>query len=149
MKTSTIIAGASALVLAGVGAYLYFSGKKATPPSSTTPTNPTTTNSTPSTSTSGSTSVANNSLGLSTTSSSSADEQKNYLEAKDLAKILLLNLSRTFNDEYKILMTKYGYQVKNLIFMMNTTNGVATKIITKRINALGYKLLPNYDIEKM
>jgi hypothetical protein len=143
MKTSTIIAGASALVLAGVGAYLYFKGKKATtpndsatPPSSATPP------------ISASNSDVNSSLGLPTTTTYSTDEQKNYLEAKDLARILLLNLS-TWSEEYKILMTKYGYSWKSPSFVKNKATQLGTKIVTKRINALGYKLLPNFDIEKM
>jgi hypothetical protein len=142
MKNSTIIAGASALVLAGVGAYLYFSGKKTTPPSSSTP---------PSSATPpiiGSNSAVNSSLGLPTTTTSSTDEQKNYLQAKDLARLLLLYNSKTLNDEFKLLATKYAFSrpTKTRTIVSYATIPV---IVPKKINELGYKVLSGYDIEKM
>jgi hypothetical protein len=150
MKNSTILFVFGLLGLSGVGVYLYLKNKKApttpttptsgsTPPSSATPTNPTT---------SGSNSVSNSSLGLTTTTTSGTDEQKNYLEAKELARILLLINSRVFDNEYKLLMTKYGYKPNDYGFIV-AYKLVGNKILTKRINALGYKVLPNFDIEKM
>jgi len=139
MKNSTILFVFGILGLGGVGVYLYLKGKKAP----TTPTTPTS-GATPPIS---ATSVSDSSLGL-TTTTSSTDEQKNYLQAKELARILLLINSRVFDNEYKLLMTKYGYNPKSRIFIL-VGKDVGAKIVTKRINALGYKVLPNYDIEKM
>jgi hypothetical protein len=144
MKNSTILFVFGILGLGGVGAYLYLKNKKApttptTPPSSTTPPS----GATPPIS---ATSVSDSSLGL-TTTTPSTDEQKNYLQAKELARLLLLYNAKTLNDEFKLLATKNGFS--------STSNRLTPGYILipmfapKKINELGYKLLPNYDIEKM
>ena len=137
MKNSTIL-GIGLLSVVGVGAYIYLKGKKTTTPISSSSTSTNTTSDT-------SSSVVNSSLGLPTTKSPSAEEQKNYLEAKDLARILLLNNARIFDNEFKLLITKYGVEWSRTIGLISRWSDV----LTKRINALGYKVLPNYDIEKM
>jgi hypothetical protein len=135
MKKSTIIIGVSTLVFLAVGTYLYLKGKKKTTPTDSSPTSTTSINET-----SSSASIKNTS-----TKNTSAEEEKNYLEAKDLARILLLNNSRVFDNEFKLLITKYAVRWNPLI----SKTSAFTKIPIKRINALGYKVLPNYDIEKM
>ena len=141
MEKSTIL-GIGLLSVVGVGAYIYLKGKKSTTPISSSSTSTNTTTNT----TSGSSSTVNSSLGLPTTSSPSAEEQKNYLEAKDLARILLLNNARIFDNEFKLLITKYGVAWNPMI---SSIPSIFSKRPTARINALGYKVLPNYDIEKM
>jgi hypothetical protein len=142
MKKSTILV-AGTLVLVVIGAYVYLKGKKTTAPISSSPTSTNTTTNT----TSGSSSTVNSSLGLPTTSSPSAEEQKNYLKAKDLARALLLYHANTQNDEFKLLATKYALTHKSLYGTV--TYGKVPLLAPKLINGLGYKVLPNYDIEKM
>jgi len=144
MKNSTVLLIVGVLGLGGVGTYFYLKNKKKSVVSSL----PTNSSTTPPTNTKSGT-EANSSLGLPTTLSSSADEQKNYLEAKDLARLLLLYNANTKNDEFKLLATKYGlyskskYADKVIIYLK------VPLLAPTKINALGYKLLPNYDIEKM
>ena len=142
MEKSTIL-GIGLLSVVGVGAYIYLKGKKTTTPISSSSTSTNTTTNT----TSGSSSTVNSSLGLPTTSSPSAEEQKNYLEAKDLARALLLYHANTQNDEFKLIATKYALIHKG--FAGTVTYGKVPLLAPKLINALGYKVLPNYDIEKM
>ena len=157
MKNSTVIVGASTLVLLGAGVYLYLKGKKTTTPISSSPTSTNTTTNTASESSStvnssmGSptSSVVNSSLGLPTTSSPSSEEQKNYLKAKDYARLLLLYNANTKNDEFKLLATKYGLETKGFLGGNVVTYGKVPLLAPKLINGLGYKVLPNYDIEKM
>jgi len=137
MKNSTIL-GIGLLSVVGVGAYIYLKGKKTTTPISSSTTSTNTTSDT-------SSSVLNSSLGLPTTKSPSAEEQKNYLEAKDLARILLLNNAKIFDNEFKLLITKYNVAWNPLI----TKTNIWSDMFSKKLNALGYKVLPNYDIEKM
>jgi hypothetical protein len=139
MEKSTIL-GIGLLSVVGVGAYIYLKGKKSTTPISSSSTSTNTTSDT-------SSSVVNSSLGLPTTKSPSAEEQKNYLEAKDLARLLLLYNAGTQNDEFKLLATKYGLARKGAFG--STTYVTVPLLAPKKINALGYKVLPNFDIEKM
>jgi hypothetical protein len=169
MKKSIVIAGASALVLAGIGAYLYFKGKKATTPndititpndstttandSTSTPNNTTeSTNSTTkeiySNRTGRSTSVVNTSLGLNPTTNTQTPslttdkivalynetQTENYKKAKLLSNEIQKDYARI--NQYKRTKTKDAVR-----------SDIANK--TKQVNALGYKVLPNGDIEKM
>ena len=151
MKNSTIL-GIGLLSVVGVGAYIYLKGKKSTTPISSSPisTNTTTNTASESSSTvnssmgSPTSSVVNSSLGLPTTSSPSSEEQKNYLEAKDLARALLLHNSNIRDNEFILLNTKYNLQWKAIM-----PSYIITEVLGRKINALGYKVLPNYDIEKM
>ena len=142
MKKSTILI-AGTLVLVVIGAYVYLKGKKSTTSISSSPTSTNTTTNT----TSGTSSAVDSSLGLPTTSSPSSEEQKNYLKAKDLARALLLYHANTQNDEFKLLATKYALTHKG--FAGTVTYGKVPLLAPKLINGLGYKVLPNYDIEKM
>jgi hypothetical protein len=139
MKSSTVL-GIGLLAVLGVGAYIYLKRKKATESSVTVPSTKNTSNTTSVTP-----SVADASLGLPTKVTASAEEQKNYLEAKDLARILLLDNAKVFDNEFKLLITKYGIKWNPMLRLTS----IWSKAQTKRINALGYKVLPNYDIEKM
>ena len=149
MEKSTIL-GIGLLSVVGVGAYIYLKGKKSTTPISSSPisTNTTTNTASESSSTvnssmgSPTSSVVNSSLGLPTTSSPISEEQKKYLEAKDLARLLFLNYSKLENDEFKLLSAKYELYSNSWV-----DSNKITVIAPQRISALGYKLLPNYDIE--
>ena len=154
MEKSTIL-GIGLLSVVGVGAYIYLKGKKSTTPISSSPisTNTTTNTASESSSTvnssmgSPTSSVVNSSLGLPTTSSPSSEEQKNYLKAKVVARALLLYHANTQNDEFKLIATKYALTHKSLYGTV--TYGKVPLLAPKLINGLGYKVLPNYDIEKM
>jgi hypothetical protein len=153
MKKSTILI-AGTLVLVVIGAYVYLKGKKSTTPNGSPTSTNTTTNTTSGTSSavdssmgSPTSSVVNSSLGLPTTSSPSSEEQKNYLKAKDLARALLLYHANTQNDEFKLIATKYALTHKSSFGTV--TYGKVPLLAPKLINGLGYKVLPNYDIEKM
>lgn len=141
MKKSTILV-VSTLVLVGAGAFLYFKNKKASGVVAD--------NSSALDSTSATTSKASVPSGVSGTTNTvtkeatpSTDEQKNYLRAKDLARILWLHNAKVLDKEYKLLLTKEGYSTIPLAFTAIKNS------IVKRINSLGYKVLPNYEIEKM
>jgi len=97
------------------------------------------------TNTSNTSSIVNSSLGLpstTTTTSDSTDEQKKYLEAKDLARLIFLYNANTQNDEFKLLSTKYQIYPN----VWDGSRGIPD-IILQRISALGYKLLSNFDVE--
>jgi hypothetical protein len=139
MKNSTIL-GFGILAIAGAGAYIYLKGKKvavvndvasSTPP----PTPP------PSTPPSSTSSVADNTLGLTpkptidtVVSVFSETQTENYKKAKELSKNIEILLVKI--DFYKTNKTKN-----------NIRREIADK--TKQANALGYKILPYGEIEKM
>jgi hypothetical protein len=181
MKNSTIL-GIGLLSVVGVGAYIYLKGKKTTTPisSSTTSTNTTSdTSSSVVNSSLGSptSSVVNNSLGLPTTKSPSAEEQKNYLEAKRIAgNMKEINymggaknkpnantwaLPNDFGGSwyYPIEVLEQYSRLAEQKVTSSTTIGRIPPLkpaksdllanMTTKVNALGYKVLPNFDIEKM
>jgi hypothetical protein len=141
MKNSTVIVGASTLVLLGAGVYLYLKGKKTTTPISSSPTSTNTTSS--------SSSTVNSSLGSPTTSSPSAEEQKNYLKAKDLARILWLHKAKIYDNEYKLLLSKEDIRYIEAILPLPSQRDKFQSDVAQKINSLGYKVLSNFDIEKM
>ena len=157
MKKSIIIAGASALVLAGVGAYLYFKGKKATtpndsatPPSSTIPPSSATP---PNSTAGGSTSVVNSSLGLTPTNLKPTTNTQSPSLTTDKI-VALYNETQTENYKKAKLLSneiQKDYARINQYKRTKTKDAVRRDIAnkTKEVNALGYKVLPNGDIEKM
>jgi len=136
MKNSTIFLGVTILAVAGTGAYIYLKGKKvavvndvpsATPPPSGTP--------------SSTSSVADDTLGLTPKPTIDAvisivaeTQTENYKKAKELSKNIEILLVKI--DFYKTKKTKN-----------NIRNEISDK--TKQANALGYKILPYGEIEKM
>jgi ethanolamine ammonia-lyase large subunit len=193
MRKSIIIAGVSALALAGVGAYIYFKGKKATTPndSTTTPNNTTapnnstitpnsTTSATPSTTTGVSNSVADSSLGLNPITKTTSTVSNNDV-IKTIEKDITTGITKTITTDIKsgkevTTITKSDpttisvrtiteeeknkLQAVELATKIKTLNSMSSYVkpynagtliaqYTKEINALGYKILPNFSIEKM
>ena len=135
MEKSTIV-GIGLLAVVGVGAYVYLKGKKS-PIVSTTAT---------------STQTAS---GIDQTRGITELSSPNYIEAKRIAG----NMSKipsgvTYRKNPQEIESWRKLSEQN-IKIISLFGGIAPNtdqikaVMTKRINALGYKVLPNYDIEKM
>jgi len=151
MKNSTILL-IGTLGLVGAGAYFYLKGKKST------------------NTTSGSSTVADASLGLSTTTTTntstttqtppkatidtiisivSETQTENYKKAKVLSKdievlmVELKNLQKKYNEFFPNPLNKVYVQIDI------TKNKKQISDKTAQANALGYKILPYGEIEKM
>jgi hypothetical protein len=170
MKNSTVLLIFGILGLGGVGVYLYLKNKKA-PNNITTPnkdattsgTPPTSTSGTPPTSTSGTPSVADSSLGLplpidKIVSLYNEAQIENYKKAKVLSKDIevLINRLKTLESDYA--KAKSTYLGKSTFISIMDLNRFNYQIIsiqremsekTSQANALGYKILPYGEIEKM
>ena len=110
-------------------------------------------------------------LGIDQTRGISELASPNYIQAKKLASDIQYLSSYKFkmggnsgygytDDEIKMLTSYYGSNVEATRFGCNKGNPPCNytsrvspqdiiKSMTQRINALGYKLLPNFEIEKM
>ena len=164
MKNSTIL-GIGLLSVVGVGAYIYLKGKKSTTPNGS----PTSTNAT-----SGTSSTVDSSLGLSTTTQAPAKatidnvvsafaetQTENYKKAKVISKEIevLTNTLRGLESDYKraksvplkILPMGAGFSDNGSSMIQlsieRTKKNMSEK--TAQANALGYKILPYGEIEKM
>ena len=165
MKNSTIL-GIGLLSVVGVGAYIYLKGKKSTTPNGS----PTSTNAT-----SGTSSTVDSSLGLSTTTQAPAKatidnvvsafaetQTENYKKAKVISKEIevLTNTLRNLESDEKRLENQVGKAnnrednrrtfsdyASTLTQIDLTKNKMSEK--TAQANALGYKILPYGEIEKM
>ena len=164
MKKSTILI-AGTLALVGVGAYVYLKGKKSTTPIGS----PTSTNTT-----SGTSSAVDSSLGLSATTQAPAKatidnvvsafaetQTENYKKAKVISKEIevLTNTLRGLESDYKraisaplkILPMGAGFSNNGSgmiqLNIQSTKKNMSEK--TAQANALGYKILPYGEIEKM
>jgi hypothetical protein len=159
MKNSTLIVGVSALVFLGVGAYIYFKGKKSSLKDSL---EEASTDSTVKTSKSN---VVNSSVGLPTNATASIDETKtnNYIIAKKISEEIkdlenrIKDLAINFNKKYpKSYMEMDMYQSMAKTRAQKTEVTLPKMVMTrdmqkksKEANALGYKILPYGLIEKM
>ena len=160
MKNSTIL-GIGLLSVVGVGAYIYLKGKKSTTPISSSP--------------SGTSSAVDSSLGLSTTTQAPAKatidnvvsafaetQTENYKKAKVISKEIevLTNTLRNLESDEKRLENQVGKAnnrednrrtlsdyASTLTQIDLTKNKMSEK--TAQANALGYKILPYGEIEKM
>ena len=159
MKKSTIL-GIGLLSVVGVGAYIYLKGKKSTTPISSSP--------------SGTSSAVDSSLGLSTTTQAPAKatidnvvsefaetQTENYKKAKVISKEIevLTNTLRGLESDYKraksvplkILPMGAGFSDNGSSMIQlsieRTKKNMSEK--TAQANALGYKILPYGEIEKM
>ena len=157
MKNSTVIVGASILVLLGAGVYLYLKGKKSTTPNGS----PTSTNAT-----SGTSSAVDSSLGLSTTtqapakatidnvvSAFSETQTENYKKAKVISKEVeaMVNNLTSLEKQMKPMIgttTNTAYNILQIQLKINTVKKQMSEK-TSEANALGYKILPYGEIEKM
>ena len=159
MEKSTIL-GIGLLSVVGVGAYIYLKGKKSTTPISSSP--------------SGTSSAVDSSLGLSTTTQAPAKatidnvisivsetQTENYKKAKVISKEIevLTNTLRGLESDYKraksvplkILPMGAGFSDNGSSMIQlsieRTKKNMSEK--TAQANALGYKILPYGEIEKM
>ena len=162
MKNSTVLLIFGILGLGGVGVYLYLKNKKA-PNNITAPNKDATTSGTPPTSTSGTPSVADSSLGLplpidKIVSLYNEAQTENYKKAKVLSKDIevLINRLKTLESDYA--KAKSTYLRKSTFISIIDLNRFSSQINsiqremsekTSQANALGYKILPYGEIEKM
>jgi hypothetical protein len=163
MKSSTVL-GIGLLAVLGVGAYIYLKNKKATTSSVTVPSTKKTSNTTSVTP-----SVADASLGLqpkatidTVVSAFSETQTENYKKAKVISKEVevLNNRLRTLNSDYARERSKpfiignsmTGFRPDNKSAQIKLQiNSVEKQMSEKtaQANALGYKILPYGEIEKM
>jgi hypothetical protein len=150
MKNSTILI-AGTLVLVVIGAYVYLKGKKST---------------TPNGSPSGTSSAVDSSLGLSTTTQAPAKatidnvvsafaetQTENYKKAKVISKEVeaMVNNFTSLEKQMKPMIgttTNTTYNSLQIQLKINTVKKQMSEK-TSEANALGYKILPYGEIEKM
>ena len=165
MKSSTVL-GIGLLAVLGVGAYIYLKNKKATTSSVTVPSTKKTSNTTSVTP-----SVADASLGLqpkatidTVVSAFSETQTENYKKAKVISKEIevLTNTLRNLEIDKKKESSKpfttgnymagvranAGKNVASIIFAIRSVQKQMSEK-TAQANALGYKILPYGEIEKM
>jgi hypothetical protein len=179
MKNSTILFVFGLLGLSGVGAYLYLKNKKApsssTPSSSSTPTNDTPSASTSGSTSVADSSLGLNPIIKTTSIVSNGDviktiekdsttgitktittDIKSGEEVTTITKSDPTNVSvRTITEEEKnkLEAIQLASQIRTLNSMPSYVKpynaGTLTREYTNKINALGYKLLSDFNIEKM
>ena len=155
MKKS-ILLGIGLLSVVGVGAYIYLKGKKSTTPNGL----PTSTNAT------SNSSAVDSSLGLSTTTQSPAKatidnvvsafaetQTENYKKAKVISKEVeaIVNNLTSLEKQMKPMIgttTNTAYNSLQIQLKINTVKKQMSEK-TAQANALGYKILPYGEIEKM